>query len=423
VNGTNLESGNNYNVIEDDMITGNIITILEGAWDALRPHLARTKFQPNALFRESIIYPEEACRETLINAVSHRDYSIEGKPIEFLIFDDRMEVWSPGRLLSTIMIKDLKELKGTHQSRNVFVARVLRELGYMREMGEGIRRIFSSVRTFELVDPEISSDQNSFVVTLFHKSIFSPKDVQWLNGFSDFFLSKDEQRVVLLGRDGRLLSTEAIIETLGIVDTEDFRALYERLHRKGIIFSAKPATAKHRKRSIPRFQIRPPQEAQQYLAELQKALFEVGPVQKLSGLNVVKSLRDRLSPNSPYKTEPVFCLRALGYISETFAPLPRATVIWNRGSETSISRSTSVATPTPPTLETPIEKGVVKYLVPDRGFGFIQVEGGERFYMHVYQLLNKTDWDRLSLGSEVTFQAGERSIPGKEKSAKLISLL
>ena len=176
IRGTEIGTGHDYNVQEDDMITKNVVSILESAWDALRPHLARTKFQANALFRESIIYPEEACREALINAVAHRDYSIEGKPIEILIFDDKMEVRSPGRLLSQISIAELRDLRGTHQSRNVFIARVLRELGYMREMGEGIRRIYASVRTFELVPPEISSDQNSFVVTLFNKSIFSPKE-------------------------------------------------------------------------------------------------------------------------------------------------------------------------------------------------------------------------------------------------------
>ena len=46
-------------------------------WDALRPHLARTKFQANSLFRESIIYPEEACREALINAIAHHVSSVK----------------------------------------------------------------------------------------------------------------------------------------------------------------------------------------------------------------------------------------------------------------------------------------------------------------------------------------------------------
>ncbi len=410
VTGSSIGTGKDYNVSEDDMINGNIVTLLENSWDALRPHLARTKFQANALFRESIIYPEEACREALINAVAHRDYSIEGKPIEILIYDDRMEVKSPGRLLSSILIKDLKELKGAHQSRNVFIARVLRELGYMREMGEGIRRIYSSVRSFELVDPEIHADQASFMVALFHKSIFSPKDVQWLNGFSDFHLTKDEQRVVLLGRDGRLLSTNDIIQVVGIVDTEEFRALYERLNRKGIIYSAKAASRGGR-RQVPRFQIRPPQEAQQYLAELQNALLELGQTEKFDW-KTAKNLRDRISSNSPYNREPVLCLRALGYVSEMFTPLPRTAAIWTR---TSLSKYQS--------SEPDRLRGTVTYLAEDRGFGFAKTTDGESFFMHVSQFSDKNDWYKLSIGSAIGFQAGERSIPGKERSAKLIRFL
>ena len=58
------------------------------------------------------------------------------------IFDDRLEILSPGKLLSSISIQDLEELKGVHQSRNTYIARVLRESGYIRELGEGIKRIF-----------------------------------------------------------------------------------------------------------------------------------------------------------------------------------------------------------------------------------------------------------------------------------------
>ncbi|MDD2921916.1 MAG: ATP-binding protein [Anaerolineales bacterium] len=411
VTGSSIGTGKDYNVSEDDMINGNIVSLLENSWDALRPHLARTKFQANALFRESIIYPEDACREALINAVAHRDYSIEGKPIEILIYDDRMEVKSPGRLLSSILIKDLKELKGAHQSRNVFIARVLRELGYMREMGEGIRRIYSSVRSFELVDPEIHADQASFMVTLFHKSIFSPKDVQWLNGFTDFHLTKDEQRVVLLGRDGRLLSTNDIIQVVEIIDTEEFRALYERLNRKGIIYNAKPTT-RGGKRQVPRFQIRPPQEAQQYLAELQNALLEIGQIEKFD-MPIAKKLRDRISSNSPYNREPVFSLRALGYVSEMFTPLPRTAAIWTK---TSLSKYQSSSEPDR-------LKGTVTYLVEGRGFGFAKSTDGESFFIHASEFNDKSDWNKISIGSVLGFQAGERKSFGKERSAKLIRIL
>ena len=100
--------GANYNVSEKDhLVRGNVIHILESAWETLRPHLARTRFQSDALFRETIMYPEVACREALVNAIAHRDYSIEGLPTEILVFDDHVEIKNPGALLSTISLDAL----------------------------------------------------------------------------------------------------------------------------------------------------------------------------------------------------------------------------------------------------------------------------------------------------------------------------
>jgi ATP-dependent DNA helicase RecG len=256
VAGTSFEVGEKYNVIQDDSIRGNLITILETAWEALRPHLARTRFETNAIFRESIIYPEVACREGLTNAVAHRDYASEGLATEILIFDDRMEIRSPGGLLSSVSIDDLKQLKRTHESRNVMIARVLKELGYMREMGEGIPRIFSTMRTSDLVDPEFHADADSFSVILRHKSIFSPKDIEWLNGYQEIELSRDEQRVVLLGRDAHLLATNEIIKLLNIVDTDDFRALCENMRLRGVMYNAQPKAHSRNRRNVGRYALR-----------------------------------------------------------------------------------------------------------------------------------------------------------------------
>ena len=72
-------------------------------------------------------------------------------------------------LLSKLSIEDLKELEGAHETRNAYIARILREYGYVRELGEGIRRMFETMKTHELRLPQITSPNSSFVVILFHK--------------------------------------------------------------------------------------------------------------------------------------------------------------------------------------------------------------------------------------------------------------
>lgn len=410
VSGVELGVGASYNVTMDDTISGNIIYIVETAWETLRPHLARTRFRPDALFRESIMYPEITCREALINAIAHRDYSLEGLPIEIFIYDDRMEIKSPGGLLSSISIEDLKKLKRAHQSRNVYVSRVLRELGYMREMGEGMPRIFSTMREFDLIDPELIIEKDSFKVTLHNKSIFSPKDVEWLKGYKEFELTKNEQRVVLLGRDGHLLSTNEIIKTLGIVDTDDFRALYENMNRKGIIYSAKPRPSQGggMRREIGRFLIIPPQEAQQYLNELLRIIESFGPQLEITKEHL-GILKHHSSPNSPYNMYLVASLQSLGLISAQRRFLPKARALWEQA------------------LAEPIQPAEWKYgkLVMKRnleGYGFISGVDGIDYFLHDSNLVPPLKISQVEVGMELVFKVGQRNIPGKPRPAMHVSI-
>lgn len=168
VKGVEEKSGAHFNIEEIGEVTANIFQLIEPAWEILRRQLSETRFSGAGLFKTQSMYPEEAYREAMINAITHRDYSIEGRGVEIKIFDDRLEIHSPGKLLSSVTIPDLEALKGVHQSRNAYVARALREFGYIRELGEGIRRIFETMRTRDFVKPKLESPNNSFVVTLFH---------------------------------------------------------------------------------------------------------------------------------------------------------------------------------------------------------------------------------------------------------------
>lgn len=266
VRGTKEETGENFNVTEVGEANGNIFQLIESSWDLLRPHLTDTKFSKDALFKSQIMYPELACREALINAITHRDYSNEGRGIEVKIFDDRLSIENPGELLSSITIKDLESLSGAHQSRNTYIARVLRETGYIRELGEGIRRIFELMSKNDMVQPKIISRTKSYSITLFYKHVYSREEQVWLDNFEDLELSREQKTVIRLGVNGRLISAKEIFETVGIVNEEAYRQLIVSLRKLGILKTSltKDEITKQRhkyggsRKAVPRYSIELP---------------------------------------------------------------------------------------------------------------------------------------------------------------------
>lgn len=322
VKGTELKTGKEYNVASQEIAQGNILELMNSAWEKLRPHLVETKMTPDAVFREKVMYPEEACREALINAITHRNYNIEGKSIEIYIFDDRMEVNSPGSLLSTITIDELRKLQGMHESRNAFVARVLREIGYVREMGEGMRRIFLSFRNADLVYPELKSKGDIFSMILSYKSVFSDADQKWVEGFKPLIASREEMLVALMGKDGSILSPQQIYERLNLVDWDVYRAIIEPMQIKGVIYNAIPRTqkvneARRRRvsqRTVPRIVVRPPQDCEVALNELFQAINKAGKTEQINP-QFLNQLNDQLLPNNPYRGSVTTLYRLLGFLN------------------------------------------------------------------------------------------------------------
>lgn len=267
VNGTEEKTGEEFNVTEVGEANGNIFQLIESSWDLLRPHLTDTKFSQDAMFRTQIMYPELACREALVNAVTHRDYSNEGRGIEVKIFDDRLVIKNPGELLSSITIRDLKSLSGVHQSRNTYIARVLRETGFVRELGEGIRRIYELMKNNDMVDPVLESKNKTFSITLFYKNVYSPEEKLWLEEFDNLSLTREQKTVVRLGVNGRLVSAKEIFDVVGIVDEKEYRELIQSLRLHKILtttMSSNEATKFKNKyggsrKAVPRYKIHKPE--------------------------------------------------------------------------------------------------------------------------------------------------------------------
>ena len=111
--------------------------------------------------------PHRAIREAVANAVAHRDYRI-ASTVDVALFDDRIEIWSPGSLPAGMTL-DL--LRKDHASvlRNAALAEMLYLAGYIEHWGTGIRNMQTWMREYGLSEPEYREDGLSFVTVLKRK--------------------------------------------------------------------------------------------------------------------------------------------------------------------------------------------------------------------------------------------------------------
>jgi len=108
-------------------------------------------------------WPLLAIREAVANAIAHRDYTI-ASDIDVAVFDDRVEIWSPGRLPEGITLKDLS---GKHRSvlRNPAIAEMLYFTKYVEKWGTGIETMNALIKNAGLPEPVYEEIGSSFVVT------------------------------------------------------------------------------------------------------------------------------------------------------------------------------------------------------------------------------------------------------------------
>jgi ATP-dependent DNA helicase RecG len=167
--GTELRTGAEYNAISDETVEGNILELIPAAWEAFQKYIVQSNaLTPAGKFEPQYLFPAEACLEALVNAIFHRDYSITA-PIEINMFDDRVEIKSPGALLSTLSVEDLYASESRHDSRNVGIARVLKTVQAVREMGEGMKRILHQMEAGGYPRPHLYSNTNWFTIGLIKK--------------------------------------------------------------------------------------------------------------------------------------------------------------------------------------------------------------------------------------------------------------
>ncbi len=232
--GTERRTGPEHNVEELPRIEGNLPAVIEEAFSIVARLLRRPSRLFGSRFRAVPEYPEFSWKEALLNAVAHRDYSVEGLGTEIWLFEDRMEINSPGGLVGDLTLDDVLSLQRIHRSRNPRLMRVLVDLGVARDQGEGIPRMFAEMQDAFLPKPEIQASARSVRLTLHNTPTLSTADREFVSRLDATELSDEEFRALLHAhRLGRVENGD--LRLLVGLDTLKASYLLRRLRDRGLL--------------------------------------------------------------------------------------------------------------------------------------------------------------------------------------------
>jgi ATP-dependent DNA helicase RecG len=143
--------------------------LVEQAWDFIRRNTTPTSTLEGGRRIDRWEFPEAVVREAVVNALVHRDYSIAGTDILLAIFEDRLEIQSPGRLPNTVTLEGMKA--GMRYARNQTLVNVMRDYGYVDARGMGVRnKIIPGMRAHNGTEPDILAEESRVTIRLWRRA-------------------------------------------------------------------------------------------------------------------------------------------------------------------------------------------------------------------------------------------------------------
>lgn len=221
-------------------IEGPLVRVMERAWSLVWEEM-RVEAVVTGLKREELPeYPRFAVREALVNAICHRDYRLKGRRVEIRMYEDRLEVISPGGLPGYITLDNLVD---EHFSRNPRLVAGIFEWGYIEELGLGIDRMIEEMLQFGHPAPEFVATPYSFTVKLFNVFDRAPV-MQWDTNMNErqmraMTFIKEQRRIT--NRNYQQLCPDVSAETLrlDLVDLVDKGLLLKIGDKKGTYYILK----------------------------------------------------------------------------------------------------------------------------------------------------------------------------------------
>jgi ATP-dependent DNA helicase RecG len=244
--GTERHHGSALNVVKRIRFEAPLVRLVDEAVGRIKEHIRERTILHDLFFRERLEYPTFAWQEALVNAVAHRDYDLSGASIEVWMFDDHISVRSPGAPPPPVTLEQLRHRQTLHFSRNPLIVRVLADLGYLREMGEGVPRMFQEMEGYGLHPPELSLEGFVFTVTLRNAPVYDEATLRWLNQFGTTQINPRQRRLLAYAYcHGKTFSTSEY-ERIAEVDRDTAYREIRLMVKNGVVSPLKPKSRTYR---------------------------------------------------------------------------------------------------------------------------------------------------------------------------------
>lgn len=169
---------------------GPIYQQIEEAYQFVLRHINRSTEINGVIRTDAYELPVRAIREAIVNAVTHRSY-LDDSCIQVSVFDDRVEILSPGMLYGGL---DMSEaLKGKSKCRNAAISEAFYYMGIIEGWGTGLKRIQKSCLEYGLKTPAIEETGNGFIVVFYRKEAGESADV---NGSTESSIKSSTEKQV-----------------------------------------------------------------------------------------------------------------------------------------------------------------------------------------------------------------------------------
>ena len=168
-NGLDMTSGIEE-ALNDSEFEGSILLLLQNTENFIKVNTKKKWKKGNESRIEMPDYPERAIQEVLVNAIIHRDYAVIGSEIHIDIYDDRIEIYSPGGMFDGSFIQEQNIMEISSLRRNPIIADLFNRIHLMERRGSGLKKIISSyqnaINYTQEKEVEFKSTQKDFKVIL-----------------------------------------------------------------------------------------------------------------------------------------------------------------------------------------------------------------------------------------------------------------